>query len=135
MQTSPGPNRIALVLWLLAATAGTIAVWYLSSYLEELATLAQTDPDAALVQFRSRALPALVLVVAAAVAAGATLMRQGLQLVNRHRARGDTDGLSGNAESRSARTVGSFLAAAGFILAAVPLAFLSIVLWFLRARG
>ncbi len=135
MQTSPGRNRIALALWLLAATVGTIGVWYLSSYLEELATLAQIDPDAALVQFRSRALPALVLIVAAAVAAGATLMRQGLQLVHRNPARGETSELSGNAESRSARTVGSLLAAAGFILAAVPLALLSIVLWFLRTKG
>jgi hypothetical protein len=132
LSISPGSSRAALVAWIVAATAGTVGVWYLSSYLEGLAALAQTNPDAALAQFRSRALPALVVVVAIAVAAGATLMRQGLQLVNKTQDVEDLPEIYRGRGKASVRTVGNLLAAAGFVLAAVPLVLLSIVLWFLR---
>lgn len=131
MQISPG-NRTALIVWIVAATAGSVGVWYLSSYLEGLAALAETDPSAALSQFRSRALPALVAIVAIAVVAGATLMRQGLQLANQRTE--DLPEIYRGRGSASARTVGMVLAGAGFIVAAVPLALLSMVLWFLRGR-
>jgi hypothetical protein len=109
-----------LIAWTVAALAGTVAVWWLSSYLDTLTTLAETDRAAALELFRTRALPALLLVVAVAVLSGAVLLRQGL-----HMAR---------TEERAGRTMGNVLAAAGFMLAAVPLALISIVLWMLR-RG
>ena len=69
-----------MVAWTLAAVGGSVAVWWLSSYLETLTALAQTDREAALTLFRSRAMPALLVVVGVAVAAGAVLLRQGLQI-------------------------------------------------------
>ena len=133
LPTSPNGKRAALIAWTIAAVGGTIGVWWLSSYMDTLATLAETDRDAALALFRSRALPALFLVVGVAVAAGAFLMRQGLQIVNQSRNDADrgADGTRGNAP---ARVIGSMLAAAGFLMAAVPLALLSVVFWLLR-RG
>ena len=114
----PGTRRIVLIAWLVAAVIGTIAVWWLSSYLDTLTTLAATDRSAALDLFRTRALPALLLVVAVAVASGAMLLRQGLEMARR------SEGVP--------RTIGNVLAAAGFVLAAVPLALISVVLWMLR---
>ena len=114
----PGTRRIVLIAWLVAAVVGSIAVWWLSSYLDELATLAATNRSAALDLFRTRALPALLLVVAVAVASGAMLLRQGLQMAR--------------TMEGAARTIGNLLAAAGFVLAAVPLALISVVLWKLR---
>ena len=130
LPTSPETKRGALIGWAIAAVAGTIGVWWLSSYMETLATLAETDRDAALVLFRTRALPALLLVVGVAVAAGVFLMRQGLQLVNR-----PTDGAPETEEEKRARSaarlMGWTLATAGFLMAAVPLALLSVVFWIL----
>jgi hypothetical protein len=125
-------SRTALIVWIVATAAGSVGVWYLSSYLEDLATLAETNPSAALSQFRSRALPALVAIVAIAVVAGATLMRQGLQIANQPAE--DLPEIYRGRRNASARTVGMVLASAGFIVAAVPLALLSVVLWFLRGR-
>jgi hypothetical protein len=115
---TPGARRIALIAWSIAAIGGTIAVWWLSSYLETLTTLAQTDRAAALELFRSRVIPALLVVVGVAVVAGAFLMRQGLHIVR--------------TSDRQRRTMGSVIAATGFILAAVPLVLLSVVLWMIR---
>ncbi len=114
----PGTRRIVLIAWLAGAVVGTIAVWWLSSYLDTLSTLAATDRRAALDLFRTRALPALLGVVAVAVASGALLLRQGLQMARTNEG--------------AARTIGNVLAAAGFVLAAVPLALISVVLWMLR---
>jgi hypothetical protein len=113
-------RRLGMIAWTVAAIGGTIAVWWLSSYLETLTALAETDRAAALALFRTRALPALVAVVAVAVASGAVLLRQGLQIAR--------------TRERGGRTVGNVVAAAGFMLAAVPLALISLVLWMLR-RG
>ena len=118
LPTNPMMRRLALVAWIVAGTGGSVAVWWLSSYLETLTTLAQTDRAAALALFRSRAMPALLLVVGVAVAAGALLLRQGLQI-----ARGD---------DHQGRAFGNVMAAAGFILAAVPLVLISVVFWMLR---
>ena len=118
LPTPTGPRRLALIVWVVAAIGGSVAVWWLSSYLETLTTLAQTDREAALALFRSRAMPALLVVVAVAVAAGAVLLRHGLQI-----ARGD--------EPQS-RMVGNVMVMAGFILAAVPLVLISVVFWLLR---
>jgi hypothetical protein len=115
------PSRPALIAWTIAAVAGTAAVWWLSSYLETLGDLARTDRAAALELFRTRAMPALLAVVLVAVGAGGMLLRQGLQI-----ARG-SDG--------QGRLLGRVLAAAGFLLAAVPLALISVVFWLLRRGG
>ncbi len=109
-----------MIVWTIAAVAGSIAVWWLSSYIDTLTALADTDRPAALALFKTRALPALLAVVAVAVASGAVLLRQGLQIAR--------------TRERGGRTVGNVVAAAGFLLAAVPLALISVVLWLLR-RG
>jgi hypothetical protein len=110
-------RRVVLVAWVTAAVAGSVGVWWLSSYLETLTALAETDRGAALALFRTRVIPALLGLVALAVAAGAFLLRQGLQI-----ARGDPEG----------RLLGRIFAVAGFLVAAVPLVFISIVFWVLR---
>lgn len=124
-------KRGTLIAWTIAAVIGTVGVWWLSSYMDDLTTLAETDRNAALTLFRSRALPALVLVVGVAVAAGVFLARQGLQIVRRAREDPDlvVEGTRGNAP---ARAIGLTMAVAGFLMAVVPLVLLSIVLWLLR---
>jgi hypothetical protein len=121
----PRLQRMAIAAWALAAIGGTVAVWWLSSYLDTLTALARTDRVAALQLFRSRVLPALVVVVAIAVASGAFLLRQGLQIV---RVSPDED----RQRAAPSRLVGTVLAVAGFLLAALPLVFISIVFWMLR---
>jgi type II secretory pathway component PulK len=118
LPTHPTARRLALAGWAVAAIGGTVAVWWLSSYLETLTALAQTDREAALALFRSRAMPALLVVVGVAVAAGALVLRQGLQLAR-------------SAEGQG-RTLGNVMAAAGFVLAAAPLILISLVFWLLR---
>ncbi|HET7220745.1 MAG TPA: hypothetical protein VFJ02_21980 [Vicinamibacterales bacterium] len=125
-------TRAALIAWAAAAIAGTIAVVWLRGYLQDLVALAQTDRETALQLFRSRALPALIGVVAIAVAAGAVLMRQGLGLVNAAPGDGGHDGGRGARPEAGARTIGWMMAGAGFIVAAVPLALLSVVFWLLQ---
>lgn len=110
-------SRLALVAWAVAALGGTAAVWWLSTYLETLTALAQTDRGAALELFRTRAMPALLLVVGVAVAAGAVLLRQGLQMAR--------------AGARGGHFLGNMIATAGFLLAAIPLALISVVFWVL----
>jgi hypothetical protein len=123
-------SRRTLIVWGIAAVVGTIAVWWLRSYLNELTLLAQTDRAAALELFRTRGLPALLVVVAIAVGAGATLMRQGLRMVN---SAGTDEARADRASARPpAVVVGWMMASAGFVLAAVPLALASIVLWLIR---
>jgi UPF0716 family protein affecting phage T7 exclusion len=123
-------NRRTLIVWAIAAVVGTVAVWWLRSYLNELTVLARTDRAAALELFRTRGLPALLGVVAIAVAAGATLMRQGLQLVNSASTAADRG--SRPAPRPPAVVAGWLMASAGFVLAAVPLALASVVLWLIR---
>jgi uncharacterized membrane protein len=113
LPASPAARRTARIIWAVGAVVGTVAVWWLSSYLDTLTALARTDRYASLHLFRTRVLPALVVVVLVAVASGALLLRHGLRIM------------------RSARAMGLFFAFAGFILAAVPVATLAIVLWML----
>jgi hypothetical protein len=117
LPTNPAARRLALIVWVIGAVAGSAAVWWLSSYLETLTTLAATDRGAALELFRSRALPALVLVVAVAVVSGGVLLRQGLELAR--------------APERQGHLLGRLMAAAGFLLAAIPLALISVVFYLL----
>ena len=122
-----GGNRIALAAWTIAAVAGTVGVWWLSRYLETLVALAETDRDGAIALFRSRALPALLVIVAIAVAAGAVLMRQGLQLVA-----AASQAVEPSRDRGSARLLGWMMAVAGFVMAAVPLGMTVMVFWLLR---
>ena len=125
-------QRIAIAAWALAAIGGTAAAWWLSSYLDTLTALASTDRVAAFELFRSRVLPALVVLVAIAVASGALLLRQGLHIVRRSQ---DEEGQGAVSEERTAipsRLLGTVLAVAGFLLAALPLVFMSVVFWMLR---
>ncbi len=124
-------SRRALIVWIAAAVIGSVAVWWLRSYLDELAVLARTDRAAALELFRTRGLPALLVVVAVAVAAGATLMRQGLQMVNAERAV-EKPRAAARRRRPPAVIAGWMMASAGFVLAAVPLALVSVVLWLIR---
>lgn len=127
----PSGTRATLIAWAVAGIAGTIGVVWLRGYLQDLVTLAETDREAAMAAFRSRALPALAGIVAIAVAAGAVLMRQGLGLVNAPLDRSSA-GHDGNAPAHAPKTIGWLMAGAGFVLAAVPLALLAMVFWMLR---
>jgi hypothetical protein len=118
LPTRPVARRLALVAWIVAAIGGSVAVWWLSSYLETLTALAQTDRQAALDLFRSRAMPALLVVVGVAVAAGAFLLRHGLQIARDAQPEG--------------RLLGKAIAVVGFLTAAVPLILISVVFWMLR---
>ena len=120
LPADPKARRLALIVWGVAAVAGTVAVWWLSSYLEALTELARTDRAASLALFRSRVLPALTAVVLVAVVCGALLLKQGLEIQR---------------TNSSARLVGAFMVFAGFLMAAVPLIVLSIVLWMLRSAS
>jgi hypothetical protein len=116
LPVDPKARRLALIVWGVAAVAGTVAVWWLSSYLGALTELARTDRAASLALFRSRVLPALTAVVLVAVVCGALLLKQGLEI-----------------QRSNSRLIGAFMAFAGFLMAAVPLIVLSIVLWMLRS--
>ena len=117
LPTDPKKRRLALIAWGVAAVVGTLAVWWLTSYLETLTELARTDREASLALFRSRVLPALIAVVLVAVVSGALLLKQGLEIQR---------------TNHSARLIGVVMAVAGFLMAAVPLVVLSVVLWLLR---
>jgi hypothetical protein len=114
LPTDPRARPMAVIVWAIGAVAGTIAVWWLSSYLDTLTALARTDREASLHLFRTRVLPALIAVVLVAVVSGTLLVRHGLRVM------------------RSARGLGTFFACAGFVLASVPLLTLALVLWILR---
>jgi hypothetical protein len=131
--STPTGSRATLIAWAAAGIAGTVAVLWLRSYLSDLVGLAQTDRDAAMELFRSRALPALIAIVAIAVVAGAVLMRQGLRLVNAPPADSASETVEyGGRPQPGSVAIGWLMASAGFILAAVPLALLSVVFWMLR---
>jgi hypothetical protein len=135
LPANPKVRRVAIAAWIFAALIGTIAVLWLSSYLKTLAELAQTDREASLALFRTRVLPALALIVLIAVASGAVLLRQGLQIIRSAQFPLDDTALIHPTRKQAgspARIIGAFFAVAGFLLAAVPLIMISIVLWMLR---
>ena len=138
LPADPAARRTALIVWAIGAVVGTVAILWLSSYLETLTELARTDREASLHLFRTRVLPALILVVAVAVGSGALLVRQGLRIMRDQRfpardarlirlARQQTGG--------AARAIGFLFAIVGFLLAAVPLGSIAIVLWLLVLRN
>jgi hypothetical protein len=138
LPADPRARRVAMIVWLIAAVAGTVAVWWLSSYLDSLTELARTDRAASLALFRSRVLPALMLVVLVAVVCGSLLLRQGLQILRSEQFPVEGARLirqTPRRTGRSARLIGGFMALLGFLMAAVPLAVLSFVLWLLRGQS
>jgi hypothetical protein len=135
LPADPRARRWALIAWAIGAVAGTVAVWWLSSYLDTLSELARTDREASLHLFRARVLPALVVVVLVAVIAGAMLLRLGLQVFRTSvfpPAGASLIRPASAAGAGTARAIGAVLAVTGFLLAAIPLAILSVVLWLLR---
>ena len=120
-------------MWTTIAVVGTIAVWWFSSYLDSLTALARTDRAAALEQFRWRVLPVFSLLVIVAVFAGGVLLRQGVRLVRLGRLRVEDAGTVDNpgGQTRRSPVIGWILALAGFLMAGVPLAMLSLLFWLL----
>lgn len=135
LAASPAARRLAVVVWTIAALGGSVAVWWLSAYIDDLTALARTDRDASLALFRTRVLPGLTIVVAVAVAAGVALVRQGLRSLRTSRFP-----LEGSAVVRTtpirtgstARALGRMMAITGFLLAGIPLLLLALVIWMLR---
>ena len=80
--SDPDTRRTAYVVWIAAAVAGTAAVWWLSSYVDSLAVLARSDPEASFRLFRTRVLPALAVIVIVAIGAGAWLARYGKEFAD-----------------------------------------------------
>jgi hypothetical protein len=134
LPADPKARRLAIIVWAVGAVAGTVAVWWLSSYLDTLSDLARTDRQASLQLFRSRVLPALIVVVLVAVVSGALLLRQGLEIYRTAQFPPDGARLvkpTPRKAGGAARAIGAVLAATGFLVAAIPLAFLAIVFWML----
>ena len=135
LPADPKARRQALILFGVLAVAGTVAVWWMSSYLDTLTTLAQTDREASLHLFRTRIVPALAIVVLVAVLSGAMLARQGVAIVRTgefpppdsaeiHETRAHAGG--------PAKMIGTLLVVTGVLMAIVPLLLLAFVLWSLR---
>jgi hypothetical protein len=135
LPADPKARRQALILFGILAVAGTVAVWWMSSYLDTLTTLAQTDREASLHLFRTRIVPALGIVVLVAVLSGAMLARQGVVIVRTGQfPPPDTVVIR---ETRPhfggpARMIGTLLVVTGALMAIVPLLLLAFVLWSLR---
>jgi ABC-type multidrug transport system fused ATPase/permease subunit len=135
LPADPKRRRMALIVWALGAVLGTMAVWWLSSYLDTLTELARTDREASLRLFRTRVLPALIVVVLVAVVSGALLIRYGLQIMRTRHFPPAGAGLVRPTSAQTgaaARAIGFFVAFVGFLLAAIPLGTIAIVLWLLR---
>jgi hypothetical protein len=135
LPADPKARRLAVMLWAIAAACGSAGVWWLSSYLDMLTSLAQIDRDAAIRLFRTRVLPALLAVAAVAVLAGGVLLRQGLQIARKRQFPVEGTRLvreTVRTTGATARTLGWVLAVAGFLLAAMPLVMVLLVFWLLR---
>jgi len=135
LPADPRARRTALIVWAIGAIVGTVAVWWLASYLDTLTELARTDREASLELFRTRVLPALMVVVVVAVVSGALLVRSGIQIIRGGQFPTVDAKLirpTRRRTGRAARAIGMFVAFVGFLLAAVPLGAIGIVLWMLR---
>jgi hypothetical protein len=124
-----------VIAWLVAATLGTVAVWWLSSYIESLTELGRTDREAAAALFKSRVLPALWIVALVSVAAGGLLARHGLQVLRTGRFPPDGARVVRDTVQRTggaARIAGMVLAVAGAVMAILPVGMVLLVMWALR---
>ena len=134
LPADPKARRRALIIWAAAALLGTVAVFWLTTYLDSLTELARTDREASLQLFRTRVLPALIVVVLVAVASGALLARYGLHIMRTEQFPPEAAGLvrpTRRRSGRAARAIGLLIAVTGFLLAAVPLGTVAIVIWML----
>lgn len=131
----PGARRSAFVLWVIGGVLGTVAVWWLSRYVESLTALARSDPDAAMRLFRTRVMPAVAVIVLIAIAAGAWLARYGLLILRSGEFPPQGMRSIAPAARRAggpARTIGTLLAVAGGLMIVCPLVMVGIMLWLLR---
>lgn len=131
----PGARRSAIVVWIVVATLGTIAVWRLSRYVESLTELGRSDPAAASALFKSRVLPGLWLVAAVSIVAGTVLARHGLQVIRTGEFPAPATRVVRDAPRQSggtARAVGWLLVTAGILMAIVPLLTVGAMTWALR---
>jgi hypothetical protein len=122
----------AIVVWLVAAVVGTMAIWRLSLYIESLTALAQTDRAAASELFQSRVLPVLWGVAVLSLGAGAYLARHGLQMLRSGQLSGSSDAPATIAGASGARGIGFVLVAAGVLMAITPLTAVAVMTYALR---
>ena len=138
----PGPihrdhrtgRGLAIAMWLVTATAGTVAVWRLSAYIETLTALGRTDRGAAMALFKSRVLPAVGAIALLSVIAGTVLARQGVVALRSGRLPQD-DGAGVDEEDpsrRGARLVGVLFITAGVLMALLPTVLFALMAWTLR---
>jgi hypothetical protein len=135
LPADPGARRIALIVWLVAATLGTVAIWWLSTYIQSLTELGRTNREAAAALFKTRVLPALWVVALVSLGAGGVLARHGIQALRTGafppegaRLIRDTPRQSGGA----VRMIGILLTTAGILIALLPLGMVLLVMWALR---
>jgi hypothetical protein len=139
----PGPNkipadprarRIAVIVWLIAIL-GTVAVWWLSTYVESLTELGKTDREAAAALFKSRVLPALWVVALISLGAGGVLARHGLVVLRTGRYPPDGSRVARDTVQRTggtARAAGILLTTAGVFMAILPVAMVLFAMWATR---
>ena len=135
LPADPKTRRQALIAFAVLAVAGTVAVWWMSSYLDTLTTLAHTDREASLHLFRTRVVPALAVVVLVAVVSGAMLARQGVAIVRSGEFPPPDTAVIRETRSHAggpAKMIGGLLVVTGTLMAIVPLLLLAFVLWSLR---
>jgi hypothetical protein len=131
----PGARRLAVIIWIVAATLGTVAVWWLSSYIESLTELGRTNRAAAAELFRSRVLPALWVVALVSLGAGGVLARHGVQVFRSGRFPPDGARVVRETTRRTggaARLAGILLTTAGVLMAILPVGMVLVVMWVLR---
>jgi hypothetical protein len=133
--TDPGARRLAVIAWIVAAALGTVAVWWLSTYIESLTALGRTDREAAAALFKSRVLPALWVVSLISVVAGGVLARHGLQVLRSGRFPLDGPRVARDTPRRTggaARVIGILLTTAGVLMSILPVAIVLLMMWALR---
>jgi hypothetical protein len=128
-------RRLAVIIWLIAATAGTVAVWWLSTYIESLTELGRRDRAAAAALFKSRVLPALWIVALMSLIAGAVLARHGITALRTRRFPPDGTAVVRDTAQQTggaARMAGILLTTAGVLMAVLPIAMVVFLMWALR---
>ena len=135
MPAHPGARRLAVIVWLIAATLGTVAVWWLSSYIESLTELGRTDRAAASALFKSRVLPALWVVALISLGAGGVLARHGLIVLRTRRFPPDGTRVVRDTVQQTggaARVAGILLTTAGVLMAILPVAMVLVMMYAMK---
>jgi hypothetical protein len=131
----PKARRLAVIIWLVAATLGTAAVWWLSRYIESLTELGRTDRAAATALFRSRVLPALWVVALISLGAGGVLARHGLLVLRTKRFPPDGSRVLRDTvqhTDRAAGIAGILLTTAGVLMAILPIGMVLLMMYAMR---